>query len=147
MRGWVSILFWSVSSLLLLGLAIGSPGEHARVFANEAVAADHYDASKAGAEVLAAGGNAADAAAATMLALGVVNPASSGLGGGGFALYYDAATGELSFLDFRERAPRASSGTMFEDSGQRPEGPANAPSQLGARSSRPRSAWPRTVFK
>lgn len=128
---WVSTLFWSVSSLLLLGLAIGSPGEHARVFANEAVAADHYDASKAGAEVLAAGGNAADAAAATMLALGVVNPASSGLGGGGFALYYDAATGELSFLDFRERAPRASSATMFEDSGQRPEGPANAPSQLG----------------
>lgn len=131
MTRWVSMLFWSVSSLLLLGLAIGSPGEHARVFANEAVAADHYDASKAGAEVLAAGGNAADAAAATMLALGVVNPASSGLGGGGFALYYDAATGELSFLDFRERAPRASSETMFEDSGQRPEGPANAPSQLG----------------
>ena len=131
MTRWVSMSFWSVSSLLLLGLAIGSPGEHARVFANEAVAADHYEASKAGAEVLAAGGNAADAAAATMLALGVVNPASSGLGGGGFALYYDAATGELSFLDFRERAPRASSETMFEDSGQRPEGPANAPSQLG----------------
>ena len=75
--------------------------EHAAAFTRDAVAADHEEASKAGAEVLAAGGNAADAAAATMLALGVVNPASSGLGGGGFALYYCAKDGSLTFLDFR----------------------------------------------
>lgn len=66
-----------------------------------------------------------------MLALGVVNPASSGIGGGGFALYYRAQDGSLTFLDFRERAPRAASPTMFELESERPEGPANSPSQLG----------------
>ncbi len=131
MKRWFSISFWSVSALLIAGLAGSSPSEHARVFEHEAVASDHYDASKAGAEILAAGGNAADAAAATMLALGVVNPASSGLGGGGFALYYDAAEGRLSFLDFRERAPRAASEEMFANERNRRPGPANAPSQLG----------------
>ncbi|MGB0678615.1 MAG: gamma-glutamyltransferase, partial [Polyangiales bacterium] len=74
-------------------------------FQHYAVAADHPLASKAGAEILAAGGSAADAAAATMLALGVVHPAGSGLGGGGFALYYDAKRRALTFLDFRETAP------------------------------------------
>ena len=118
-------------AILIAGLTAGSPSEHGGVFERDAVAADHVEASKAGAEVLAAGGNAADAAAATMLALGVVNPASSGIGGGGFALYYDAEQGSLTFLDFRERAPRASSPEMFEQRGERPAGPANAPSQLG----------------
>ncbi len=115
----------------MTGLAVGFPPEHAAIFKREAVAADHVEASEAGAEILAAGGNAADAAAATMLALGAVNPASSGLGGGGFALYYRAADGSLTFLDFRERAPRAASRTMFEVEGERPEGPASSPSQLG----------------
>ena len=54
-----------------------------------------------------------------MLALGVVNPASSGLGGGGFALYYCAKDGSLTFLDFRERAPRAATRTMFEIESER----------------------------
>ncbi len=134
MRRWFSIAFWCVSALLVAGLASGSPsalGGHDAVFTHDAVAADHAEASKAGAEILAAGGNAADAAAATMLALGVVNPASSGLGGGGFALYYCAKDGSLTFLDFRERAPRAATRTMFELEGERPDGPANSPSQLG----------------
>jgi gamma-glutamyltranspeptidase/glutathione hydrolase len=131
MKRWVSMGFYCVSALLIAGLAVGSPSEHAAVFATDAVASDHYEASRAGAEVLAAGGNAADAAAATMLALGVVNPASSGLGGGGFALYYRAKDGSLTFLDFRERAPRASHEAMFDTSDERPPGPANAPSQLG----------------
>ena len=88
-------------------------------------------AAQAGLRILQAGGNAADAAAATMLALGGVNPASSGLGGGGFALYYRAEDASLTFLDFRERAPRASDKAMFDTEGERPPGPANAPSQLG----------------
>ncbi|MGB5812839.1 MAG: gamma-glutamyltransferase, partial [Polyangiales bacterium] len=101
-------------------------------FRDYAVASDQALASNAGAEILAAGGNAADAAAATMLALGVVNPASSGLGGGGFALYYSAETGELTFLDFRERAPAASTADMFERvEGETKPGPAASPSQLG----------------
>ncbi len=131
MKRAISTLSWTLAALLVAGLTTSSSGDHAGVFSADAVAADHFEASKAGAEVLAAGGNAADAAAATMLALGVVNPASSGLGGGGFALSSRAADRSISFLDFRERAPRAADLTMFEVQGERPDGPANAPSQLG----------------
>ena len=70
------------------------------------VAADHAVASEIGAGVLAAGGNAADAAVGTLLALGVVNPSSSGLGGGGFCLVRPA-DGDVDVIDFRERAPAA----------------------------------------
>ncbi|MEM9865148.1 MAG: gamma-glutamyltransferase, partial [Myxococcota bacterium] len=96
-----------------------------------AVAADHPFASEAGATILDAGGTAADAAAATMLALGVANPASSGLGGGGFLLYYRASDQSLHFLDFRERGPAASTPDMFVGTEPPMEGPANAASQLG----------------
>jgi gamma-glutamyltranspeptidase/glutathione hydrolase len=71
------------------------------------VASDEAAASQVGASVLARGGNAVDAAAATALALGVVNPISSGIGGGGFAVVYDARTGEVHAIDFREVAPAA----------------------------------------
>lgn len=131
MRRLVSTLSLFISALLVAGLTVGSPSEHAAVFRVDAVASDQYHASRAGAEVLAAGGNAADAAAATMLALGVVNPASSGLGGGGFALYFSAEDASLTFLDFRERAPRAATPSMFDVENERPPGPANAPSQIG----------------
>lgn len=131
MKRGFSLLLYCISALLIAGLTLATPPEHAAVFGRDAVAADHAEASRAGAEILAAGGNAADAAAATMLALGVVNPASSGLGGGGFALYYCAKDRSLTFLDFRERAPRAASREMFEVEGERPEGPASSASQLG----------------
>jgi len=131
MKRWLSIALCWVSAFLITGLATSFPTDYAAVFSREAVAADQAEASKAGAEILMAGGNAADAAAATMLALGVVNPASSGLGGGGFALYYRARDHSLTFLDFRERAPRAASRTMFEGESGRAEGPASSPSQLG----------------
>ncbi len=105
---------FELSALLVLALALyGQARTEEGVYERYAVAADHPLASEAGAEVLAAGGNAADAAAATMLALGVVSPASSGLGGGGFALYYRASDHSLHYLDFRERAPAAATREMF----------------------------------
>ena len=127
----ISIVIWCVWAVLIAGLTVGTAPDYAAVFTRDAVAADHAEASEVGAEILAAGGNAADAAAATMLALGVINPASSGLGGGGFALYYSAKDDSVSFLDFRERAPRAATRTMFDKAERPPPGPANAPSQLG----------------
>lgn len=104
----------SVALLSLALLGQGTTEENGeRAYEQYAVAADHELASQAGAEILAAGGNAADAAAATMLALGVASPASSGLGGGGFGLYYRASDRSLHYLDFRERAPAAASADMF----------------------------------
>jgi gamma-glutamyltranspeptidase len=79
------------------------------------VAAGHPLASRAGARVLAQGGNAIDAAAAASFVISVVRPHSTGLGGGGFLLYFDAKSKESQVVDFRERAPAASSRTMFLD--------------------------------
>jgi gamma-glutamyltranspeptidase / glutathione hydrolase len=70
-----------------------------------AVATDSAEATEAALETLAAGGNAADAAVTAALAMGVVNPVSSGLGGGGFALVYTQADRRSTVLDFREVAP------------------------------------------
>jgi gamma-glutamyltranspeptidase/glutathione hydrolase len=77
------------------------------------VVADTAQASQAGAEVLARGGNAADAAVATALALGVVAPGGSGLGGGGFLIYWSAKLHRAFALDFRETAPRGASRDMY----------------------------------
>jgi gamma-glutamyltranspeptidase/glutathione hydrolase len=96
---------------LLLAQAALPP--HGGTYARHAVAADHPLASEAGLAVLRAGGNAADAGVATALTLGVVSPASSGLGGGGFALYYRASDRSLTFLDFREEAPSAATASTF----------------------------------
>jgi len=64
------------------------------------VVAQSWRAAEVGAEILAAGGNAADAAVATALALGVVEPWMSGIGGAGLLVYGEAATGKVSVVDF-----------------------------------------------
>ena len=70
---------------------------------------------EAGAQILADGGTAADAAVAIQLMLGLVEPQSSGLGGGAFVLYWDAAAKRLTTLDGRETAPATASPTLFHD--------------------------------
>ena len=71
------------------------------------VAASQPLAVAAGLEILAAGGNAADAAVATAAALNVTEPTSTGIGGDCFALYYEAATGQVTALNGSGRAPAA----------------------------------------
>ncbi|AHC99979.1 gamma-glutamyltransferase [Leisingera methylohalidivorans] len=82
---------------------------------NWMVAAANPHAVEAGAAVLRAGGTAADAMVAVQTVLGLVEPQSSGLGGGAFLVWYDAATGELTTLDGRETAPLAATPTLFQD--------------------------------
>jgi gamma-glutamyltranspeptidase/glutathione hydrolase len=77
------------------------------------VAADTAAASQAGAEILKKGGNAVDAAVATALAVGVASPGGSGLGGGGFVVYWSAKAHRAFVLDFREVAPRGATRDMF----------------------------------
>jgi len=78
-----------------------------------AVASVDADASKIGIDVLTAGGNAADAAIATAAALGVTEPYSAGIGGGGFLVYYDAARRTVRTIDGRETAPATFTDTTF----------------------------------
>ena len=76
-------------------------------------------AARAGADVLAAGGNAIDAMVAVQAVLGLVEPQSSGLGGGAFLLHYDAESGEVTTLDGRETAPAGARPQLFlKDDGE-----------------------------
>ncbi|GAA2424177.1 gamma-glutamyltransferase [Streptomyces macrosporus] len=72
-------------------------------------------ASRAGLDVLRAGGNAVDAAVATAAALGVVEPYSAGIGGGGYLVYHEARTGRVHTIDGRETAPAAMGPDAFVD--------------------------------
>ncbi len=74
----------------------------------------HEEASKAGAAIMRKGGNAVDAAVATGFALAVVHPAAGNIGGGGFMLVR-MANGDVHFLDYREKAPKAASRDMYLD--------------------------------
>jgi gamma-glutamyltranspeptidase / glutathione hydrolase len=82
---------------------------------NWMVSAAHPLAVDAGARVLREGGSAADAMVAVQAVLGLVEPQSSGLGGGAFIVWYDAATGEITTLDGRETAPLAATPRHFLD--------------------------------
>ena len=74
-------------------------------------------ATEAAAEMLAQGGHAVDAAIAAHAVLGLVEPESSGLGGGGFMVLYENETGDVKFLDGRETAPGSASADMFMSDG------------------------------
>lgn len=84
-----------------------------------AVSAADPRAAEAGRSILAAGGSAADAAIAAAIALTVVEPQSSGIGGGGFLVYHDVAKG-LATYDGREEAPSAARPDLFLDASGKP---------------------------
>ncbi|PSK86520.1 gamma-glutamyltranspeptidase/glutathione hydrolase [Murinocardiopsis flavida] len=90
-------------------VAVGSGG---------AVSTVDPDATRAGMEVLRSGGNAVDAAVAAAAALGVTEPYSSGFGGGGYFVYYDAESGRVRTLDGRETAPAAMGEDAFLEDGE-----------------------------
>jgi len=109
-----AILLPAVASAQALAeqtVVLGAPGETIRT-AGGMVVSEHPEASRAGADVLAAGGNAVDAAIATGLALAVTHPSAGNIGGGGFMVirFPDGAT---TALDFRERAPASAYPAMF----------------------------------
>ncbi|HEY6308601.1 MAG TPA: gamma-glutamyltransferase [Candidatus Angelobacter sp.] len=105
--------------LQLIALAATIPwaiGEGLRpVHAKSAmVVSVHEEASKVGVEIMRQGGNAVDAAVATGFALAVVHPAAGNIGGGGFMLVR-LANGQVHFLDYREKAPKAATRDMYLD--------------------------------
>lgn len=119
------------------------------------IAAANPHAAQAGAAILRAGGSAADAMVAAQAVLGLVEPQSSGLGGGAFLVWYDAQSGDLTTLDGRETAPLSAGPTLFQDDqgeplkffdavvGGRSVGTPGTPALLAEAHRRwGRSAWP-----
>ncbi|MDX1730085.1 MAG: gamma-glutamyltransferase, partial [Aurantimonas coralicida] len=84
------------------------------------VAAANPLAAKAGLAILRDGGNAIDAMVTTQLVLGLVEPQSSGIGGGAFLVYFDAEAGRLTTFDGRETAPAAATPKLFLDAAGEP---------------------------
>src|SRR6185503_548361 len=107
--------------LQLLGAALlfggGAPTLSAPASVPGMVSAADPRAAAAGVEILREGGTAADAAFATLLALNVVEPESSGIGGGGYLVYSDRGAPPVTF-DGREKAPAEANDTWFYKNGQ-----------------------------
>ena len=106
-RRWVAVLLLSLWLVLPAVAATQPPAA--------AIASAHPEATRAGHAILAAGGNAFDAAVAISAVLAVAEPYGSGLGGGGFWLLHRAADGHSVMLDGRERAPLAAHADMYLD--------------------------------
>ena len=115
-RGLAVLAVMPVLVGLLIVIAVAAPEDAAfAVGSGGGVASVDVDATRVGLDVLARGGTAADAAVATAAALGVSEPYSAGVGGGGFFVHYSAGTGEVSTLDGRETAPAAMRPDSFVD--------------------------------
>lgn len=122
--------FWALAAGLLfsssaLFAAITDPEATTAIEQKQLVTAKHYMvsganplAAKAGEQILAKGGSAVDAAIAMQLVLGLVEPQSSGIGGGLFLLHWDKQKARLTSLDGRETAPAAASPDLFVEHGK-----------------------------
>lgn len=102
-----------LAPLALLALIAAPAAARAPVSTNATVSAADPRAAQAGQEILRQGGSATDAAIAMMLTLNVVEPHNSGIGGGGFLMHHDGATGLLESIDGRETAPAAARPDRF----------------------------------
>ena len=101
--------------ICLVFVFISAPLAAAEKPGKAAIASAHYLATEAGHEILAQGGNAFDAAIAVSAALAVVEPTSSGIGGGAFWLLHRASDGFQTMIDAREQAPAAAHKDMYLD--------------------------------
>ncbi len=113
-------LAWTQIALLALCAALAGAARAASAPAGTAIASAHPLATAAGYEMLRNGGNAFDAAVAIAAALAVVEPYSSGLGGGGFWLLHRAADKHQVMLDARETAPLAATPSLYLDGSGKP---------------------------
>lgn len=146
---WSRVFFLLLALLTIsaLGLAFGSSKTSWRVIIKDkyngraqvhdsevvesergVVAADDGRCSDIGASMLRKGGHAVDAAVATALCLGVVNPMSSGIGGGAFMVVSSASTSQALAFDMRETAPAAASQNMYKND---PEAKSKGPLSMG----------------
>ena len=113
-RAWTLFGLLAVIAVLAAALPVQGAGASppARA-ARQMVAAANPLAAEAGLDILRAGGSAVDAAIAAQLVLNLVEPQSSGIGGGAFLLHYDGETQELAAYDGRETAPAAATPALF----------------------------------
>ena len=110
----LAIKFEALSPEVATSLAAKARGEP--ILAKDwMVAVANPHAATAGARVLKEGGTAADAMVAVQAVLGLVEPQSSGIGGGAFLVWFDATTGKLTTLDGRETAPAAATPRLFQN--------------------------------
>jgi gamma-glutamyltranspeptidase/glutathione hydrolase len=110
----LTVNFEAISTEVAKSLEAKAKGDP--VFAkNWMVSVANPHAAAAGARVLSEGGTAADAMVAVQAVLGLVEPQSSGIGGGAFLVWYDSKSGEITTLDGRETAPLAATPRLFQN--------------------------------
>ena len=119
-------LFISMCVGLGLGLGLGYGLSHnkdeghstdsgsSRIYERAAVATDAAPCSEVGMNILNRDGSAVDAAIASLLCIGVINFHSTGIGGGGFMIYYNATSKTATVLDYRETAPGRANSSMYD---------------------------------